>query len=159
MWNFSVQLWCGPPTCVLLQITRYTDTFLFGKRQIFSRIGQKIWRNCPFTENFITKKLGEKAFILQGKILWNPFKILWNPLIFGKNFFFFFSTWVFFHEHSRITGLQGKGEGISLTPHYHFHPLHRRLDISRAIAAESSPLRIASSRTRAGDLWFPSASR
>ena len=33
----------------------------------------------------------------------------------------------------------GKGEGISLTPHYHFHPLHRRLDISRAITAGSSP--------------------
>ena len=42
----------------------------------------------------------------------------------------FFSIWVFFHEHSRITGLQEKGEGISLTPHYHFHPLHRQLDIS-----------------------------
>ena len=39
--------------------------------------------------------------------------------------FFFFSIWTFFHNHSRITGLQGKGEGISLTPHYHFHPLHR----------------------------------
>ena len=26
---------------------------------------------------------------------------------------FFFSIWVFFHEHSRITGLQGNGEGIS----------------------------------------------
>ena len=38
-----------------------------------------------------------------------------------------FSILVFFHEHSRITGLQGKGEGISLTPHYHFHPLHRHL--------------------------------
>ena len=57
--------------------------------------------------------------------------------------YIFFSIWVFFHEHSRITGLQEKGEGISLTPHYHFHPLHRRLDISRAIAAESSPLHIA----------------
>ena len=33
--------------------------------------------------------------------------------------FIFFSIWVFFHEHSQITGLQGKGEGISLTPHYH----------------------------------------
>ena len=38
---------------------------------------------------------------------------------------FFFSIWVFFHEHSRITELQRKGEGISLTPHYHFNPLHR----------------------------------
>ena len=51
-----------------------------------------------------------------------------------------FSIWVFFHEHSRITGLQGKGGGISLTPHYHFHPLHRYLDVSRAITAESSDL-------------------
>ena len=56
---------------------------------------------------------------------------------------FFFSIWVFFHEHSRVTGLQGKEEGISLTPHYHFHPLYRQLDISRAITAESSPLHIA----------------
>ena len=45
----------------------------------------------------------------------------------------FFSIWVFFHDHSRITGLQGKGEVISLTPHYHFLPLHRHLDISRNI--------------------------
>ena len=57
--------------------------------------------------------------------------------------FFFFSIWVFFHEHSRFTGQQGKGKGIYLTPPYHFHPLHRHLDISRAITAESSPLQIA----------------
>ena len=53
---------------------------------------------------------------------------------------YFFSIWDFFHEHLRITGLQEKGEGISLTPQYHFHPLHRHLDISRMITAESSPL-------------------
>ena len=52
-------------------------------------------------------------------------------------FCFFFSIWVFFYEHSQITGLQRKGEHISLTPHYHFHQLHRHLDISRAITAES----------------------
>ena len=45
-------------------------------------------------------------------------------------FFIFFSIGVFFHNHSRFTGLQGKGEGISLTPHYHFHPLHRHFSIS-----------------------------
>ena len=72
---------------------------------------------------------------------------------------YFFAFWVFFHEHSRITGLQRKGEDISLTPHYHFHPLHTNLDISRVITAEGSPLHIASSRTRTGTLWFPSASR
>ena len=39
----------------------------------------------------------------------------------------FFSIWVFSHDHSRIPGLEGKGEGISLTPHYHFHPLNSKL--------------------------------
>ena len=70
----------------------------------------------------------------------------------------FFSIWVFFHKHLQITGLQGKGEGISLTPHYHFHPLNKHLGISRSITAESSPLYIGGSRTRTGNLWFLSAS-
>ena len=54
----------------------------------------------------------------------------------------FFSIWVFFHEHSGITGLQGKEEGISLTPHCHFQLPHGHLDISGATAAGSSLLRI-----------------
>ena len=66
----------------------------------------------------------------------------------------FFSIWVFSHNHSRITGLQGKGEDISLTARYHFPPLHRHLDIIRAITAESLPLHIRTSRTRTGNLWF-----
>ena len=61
---------------------------------------------------------------------------------------FFFSIWVFFHEHSRITGLQEKRESISFNYHFHFHPLHRHLDIIQAITAESSPLHIASSQAR-----------
>ena len=69
-----------------------------------------------------------------------------------------FSIWIFFYNHSQITGLQQKGEGISLTPHYHFHLLHRHLDVSRTITAESSPLHIGSSQTRTGNLWFLSAS-
>ena len=68
--------------------------------------------------------------------------------------FFVFSIWVFFHEHSEFTGQQGKGEGIYFTPLCHFLPLHRHLDISRVITAESSPLNIASSRTRTGNLWL-----
>ena len=81
----------------------------------------------------------------------NLLKISFTPLA-----FFFFSIWVFFHNHSRLTRLQGKGEGTCITPRYHFHPLHRHLDISRAINAESSPLYIGSSCTRTGNLWFPS---
>ena len=51
---------------------------------------------------------------------------------------FHFFCWFLFHKHSRITRLQGKGEGVSLTPHYHFYLFYRHLDISRAITAESS---------------------
>ena len=64
----------------------------------------------------------------------------------------FFSTWVFYHQHSRFTGQQGEGMAISLTPLYNFHPLHRHLEVSRAITAEGSPLRIARSRTQTGIL-------
>ena len=86
------------------------------------------------------------------------FIIVINFIIYLFFFFFlFFLIWVFFDKHSRITELKKKGEGISLTPHYYFHPLHRHLDISRVITAESSPVHIASSRTRTRNLWFPSA--
>ena len=54
----------------------------------------------------------------------------------------FVSIWIFFPEHSRFTGQQGKGEAISVILLYNFHPLHRHLNISRAIPAESSPLHI-----------------
>ena len=47
---------------------------------------------------------------------------------------------------------------VLLTPLYHFNPLQGHLNICRAITAESSPLHIASSRTRTGNLWFWSAS-
>ena len=52
----------------------------------------------------------------------------WNVFWVFKNVFFF-SIWVFFQEHSRFTGQQGKGEGIYLTHLYHFHSLHRHLVI------------------------------
>ena len=56
-------------------------------------------------------------------------------------------------------GQQEKEEAISFYPFYHFHSLHRHLDISWIIAAESSPLRIADSQARTENLWFPNASR
>ena len=74
------------------------------------------------------------------------------------NFFFFFYHLGFLSRTFTNQGQQGKGEGISLTPDYHFHPLHRHLGISRAISAEISPLHIANSRTRTGNLWFSSES-
>ena len=77
-------------------------------------------------------------------------------------FFIFLFIYLFYlgflSRTSWITGLPGKGEGISLTPHHHFHLLHRHLDISWATTAESSPLHIASGRSRTGNFWFLSAS-
>ena len=54
-----------------------------------------------------------------------------------------YSIWiVLFHEHHDLQD-SGGGGAISLTPLYHLHPLHRHLDIIRAITAESSPLYIS----------------
>ena len=72
--------------------------------------------------------------------IWASSKLYW----FSLTLLVLKTLLVFFQGHSRITGLHGKGEGISLTPHYHFHPLHRHF--------------IASSRTRTGNLYFQSAS-
>ena len=47
-----------------------------------------------------------------------------------------------------------KGKAISLYPFYHFHPLHRDLDISWVIAAESSHLRTTGSRNRTWKVWY-----
>ena len=69
----------------------------------------------------------------------------------------FFSISCFFYEHSRFIGQQGKGEAISLTPLFHFHPPHIHLEISRVISAESSLLHITSNQTQTGNIWFPSA--
>ena len=50
--------------------------------------------------------------------------------------FVFFLSGVFFTK-SWFTGQQGKGKIISLTPLYHLYPLHKHLNISKVIAAES----------------------
>ena len=61
---------------------------------------------------------------------------------------FFFSIWVFFHDHSQFIGRQEKWEVIYLTVIYHVYPLCSYLNISRATKAETSLPHIASCRTR-----------
>ena len=117
----------------------------------FRYIAQTI-QNGALPQNLNTRKLGEITVYCL-KLCGNCFSTKFS------HHEFFFSIWVLFHDHSRITGLQRKGEGIPLTPHYHFHPLYRHLGIIRTITAESSPLHIASSRTLTGNLWFSSARR
>ena len=58
----------------------------------------------------------------------------------------FFSYLGFLSRPSMNFRAAGKGQSISLAPGYRFHPLRRRLHISRAIAAGISPLRIGGSR-------------
>ena len=52
---------------------------------------------------------------------------------------------------------RGRGRPF-LTPLYHFHPLHRNSEISRAITSGISPLDIASGLTPEKDFWFLSNS-
>ena len=59
--------------------------------------------------------------------------------------FFFLCGFSFTNIHD-LQDSKGEGEGICLTPPYHFHSLYWHLSISWAINAENSPLHIASSR-------------
>ena len=65
------------------------------------------------------------------------------------NLLLFFSIWHFFHEYTRFTG-----GGYLFIPFLSLPPLHRHLNISWVIAAESSSLSIAGSRNRTWNLWY-----
>ena len=69
----------------------------------------------------------------------------------------FFFVWVFFHEHSQFTVLQGNRLSLVLLPTTSAH--FTDIVISRTIAAESSFQHIASTWNRAGKLWFLSVGR
>ena len=97
--------------------------------------------SCGFDYHLRVQKHSLALAIPTLRIVW-PWHLLVNLYSF------------FFHEYSRFTGQQKKGKGISLTPHYHFHPLYRYLYISRAITVESLPLHIASSQTQTGSLIY-----
>ena len=64
---------------------------------------------------------------------------------------FFLSGFSFTNIHDSQDS-RGKGRLYLFILLYHFYPLHRHLDISRAITAESSHLHIASRRTRIENL-------
>ena len=88
------------------------------------------------------------------KFLRTPFlmEVLRWPL---QEFFFYLGFLSQTFTNYRTAG-EGRGHffnSSSLPPASHTH-----LDISRAITAGSSPLHIASSRTRTGNLWLSSAS-
>ena len=129
-----------------------------------------LFRNLRTTQFSVVRKLRKKLNVLYLSFL-NIFRFQvfnrrktsrWSKWfeVFGiKCKMIFFSIWIFFHEHSQFTGQLGKAEAISLTPHYHFQPLHRHLDISQVITVEISPLLIASNRIFSLDFFWVSYER
>ena len=74
-------------------------------------------------------------------------------------FFFFLLSGFSFTNIHESQDCRGRGRACFYLLTTNFHLLHRHLDISRLITAESLPLHIASSQTRTGNLWFLRASR
>ena len=70
--------------------------------------------------------------------------LLTKALLLFVMFFFFLSAFSFTNIHD-LQDSRGTGKALSLTPLYHFHPVHRHLDVSLEITAEISLLHISSS--------------
>ena len=107
------------------------------------------WSTCS-----LTGRLLKSLFQLKREILFYTHLI---SLFVIPNFSIVVIFYLGFHSRT-FTEQQRNGRAIFLTPLYHFHPLYKHLNISRAITAETSPLHIASNRTQTGNLWFPSGS-
>ena len=113
---------------------------------LFNMVNASNYTKCVSLSN--QDSMQDSTYSYQFRFSWIYSRI---KLLSIYSYFFFLSGFSFTKIHkSQDTGLQGKGEGVSLTLHYHFHTIHRHLDISLAITAESSPLHIASSRSRIG---------
>ena len=68
-------------------------------------------------------------------------------------FFCFFFYLAFLSRTFADQRTAGKGEGISLTPHYHFHPFHIHLDISWVIT-ENYWVTNKQNKRKTKILWF-----
>ena len=102
-----------------------------------------------FPLNIMTKNLALKLFS-QGSIkLYNLSK---NEKKICFRGIFFFPSGFSFTNIDESQDCRGRRRTFFLTPYYYFHPLHRHLDISRAITAENGPPQIASNRTRTENL-------
>ena len=105
--------------------------------------------------------LKEKKLVSNALILLSKDSVKYSTFCSSSFFCFILFCFVFFYlgllsRTFMIHRTTGEEEVIYLSPVYHLHPLHRHLvhrhlDISQEITAESSPLLIASSRTRIGN--------
>ena len=146
------------PLLMVFHMTLFPLSILHFKN--FSWINEHfIWRNTSRRPEVFLKALLK---ILQDSLENNCASLFFNNacnVIKKESLAQTFFGRSFLSRSFTITVLRRKGEGIYLTPHYHFHTFQRHLDISRAIIAESSSLHIAISQNRTGNLWFRSASR
>ena len=134
-----------------LQFTAVENQRKFTSKRIKTQSQKVLEANPRFREDRMSKLVTHRGRFCP------PSWIGLKPII--TNLRCYLTTYGIKNKHSRIARLKGKAEGISLTPHYHFHPLHRPLDISRAITTESSPVHITSNRNRTENLLFLSASQ
>ena len=93
---------------------------LFFDKVAGLRPAEILWHRC-FPVNF--EKFPRTAFIIE--------HLPWLLLTACRYLLFFLFSSTNIHESKDCR------EGISVTPHYHFHPIDRHLDISRAITAEN----------------------
>ena len=103
-------------------------------------------------------------FVYKRDLRYERFKTLFthihrdSGLTFCKAWFAFFCFFVFYlgflSPIFMIHRTADEWRGFSLYPVYHFHPLHRQLDINWVIATESSPLRIAGNWNRTWNFWY-----
>ena len=108
---------------------------------------------CNANKSGLEKKLKEtdkeaavtSEFIMQNKLQYKD-----------HSDFFFLQSFLSRPFTNHRTAEEGRGYFFSSS--LSLHPLHRQLNISRAVTARRSPLHLGSSWTRTGNLWFPSAS-
>ena len=62
--------------------------------------------------------------------LYQHTRVLWFESLFNFFFYLSFLSWTYSNHRTA-----GEGDGVCLTPHHHFHPLHRHLDINLVIIA------------------------
>ena len=153
-WNQEVQNWNIGQKSVNLSFCSFS-LFLLFVQLIFHFFRTPFSWNIMGLHNLVYCQYWHPKLTLRAHAVKFTRQLIKNFITLRKQFFFYLG---FFHVHSRLRDQQRKGEAICVTPLYHFHWLHRHLDISRAITAECSPLHIASSLTLTGVLWFPSAS-
>ena len=115
-----------------------------------------VFHKCVFVKlkSYLKQGEGNRTEFLRHVLFFNVYESMnFNRLNLDFFYLCFLSQRFTNHRTAREGGGHFFNSSLPLPP-----ALHRNLDISRTITADSSPLHIVSSRTRPGNLWFPSAS-